>query len=248
VAGHEHKAGWLHAFATGLANVIWPPRSLVSQPGTIEGDAWGRLAFLEESLCFRCGFLLPAYVGEQAVCGACAFVPPLFDPARATLVYNDDARHMVLQLKRAGRRDGLPVFGVWMAQAAAPLIAEADVIAPVLWHWRRLASRGFNQAAWLAQALSARCGLPWRPALLQRPRKPGGQAGLSRSDRGRQVAGAFRVSRGHTLAGKTILLVDDVITTGATADACARALKKAGAAQVHMAALARVVKGAEASI
>ncbi len=246
----KHNA--LARLFSGAADLIWPPRSLLSDtpvdhPGRVAAAEFAQLPFLGEPLCFRCGFPLPAYVGPEAVCGACAAQAPDYDRARAALAYGDATRTLVLQMKRGGRRDGLPVFGGWMAQAGAALIADSDVIVPVPLHWRRLATRTFNQAAWLAQAVQVRCGLPLAYEALMR-RKPGGQASLTASERRRQVQGAFRLRRKGWARGRRVLLIDDVMTTGATVEACARVLKRDGAAQVHVLALARVVEPVDVSI
>ncbi len=231
--------------AARAADLIWPPRSLLSDailatPGAIEPSLWTELQFLSDPLCFRCGFPLPDYAGEEAVCGACAAEPPNYDRARAALAYDDHARRLVLDLKRAGRRDGLPTFAAWMKAAAAPLLEETDLIAPTPMHWTKLAVRHFNQAAWLAEALARLSGKPWSPGVLERFKRRKSQAGLSASERRRNVGGAIR-ARGK-LDGKTVLVVDDVLTTGATAEACARALRRAGASRVHLVTLARVVR------
>ncbi len=228
-----------------LSDLIWPPRSLLSdaivdRPGVIEPELWAELNFLSGPACFRCGLPLPEQAGPEGVCGACAARKPAYDRALAALSYDDHARRLVLDLKRGGRRDGLPVFARWMEQAGADLIERADFIAPTPMHWTRLAVRSFNHAAWLAQALSASSGKPWRPEALRRVERRQSQAGLSASERRRNVAGAIKA--GGRLDGKTVLVIDDVFTTGATLEACARALKKAGAAEVDGLTLARVVR------
>lgn len=228
-----------------LSDLIWPPRSLLSdaivdRPGVIEPALWAELQFISAPRCYRCGFPLQEEVGAEGVCAACAGKPPAYDRARAALVYDDHARRLILDLKRGGRRDGLSVFARWMMQAGEDALARADFIAPAPMHWTRLVSRSFNQAAWLAQALSEASGKPWRPEALKRVKRRKSQAGLSASERRRNVAGAIKAN--GKFAGAKILVVDDVFTTGATLEACARALKRAGAAEVDGLTLARVAR------
>jgi ComF family protein len=234
---------------SALSDLIWPPRSLLSdaivdRPGVIEPARWAELEFLSDPLCYRCGFPLPEDGGPEAVCGACAAHEPAYDRARAALAYDDHARRLVLDLKRGGRRDGLPAFARWMAEAAAPLLAETSFIAPVPMHWTRLAARSFNQAAWLAQALSRTTGKPWRPGALARVKRRKSQAGLTAGERKRNLSGAIRAT--GRCDGAVVLVVDDVLTTGATLEACARALRKAGAAKIFAATLARVNRPVDA--
>jgi ComF family protein len=228
-----------------LSDLVWPPRSLLSdvivdRPGAIEPGLWTELRFLSEPLCLRCGFPLQHALEGDAVCGACAGRQRSFDSARAALAYDDHARHLILDLKRGGRRDGLPVFARWMMSAGADMLGRADFLAPAPMHWTRLAARSFNQAAWLTQALSRVSGKPWRPGALVRFKRRRSQEGLSASERRRNVGGAIRA--GGRVEGKIVVVVDDVFTTGATLEACARALRKTGAAEVHGLTLARVVR------
>jgi ComF family protein len=234
-----------------LSDLIWPPRSLLSEaivdrPGVIEAELWGELRFLADPQCPCCGFPLPDGANPGDTCGACAGRMPAYDTARAALVYEDHARRLILDLKRGGRRDGLPVFAKWMSTAAGDALTKADFVAPVPMHWTRLAVRSFNQAAWLAQAVARAAGKPWKPGALRRVKRRKSQAGLSASERRRNVGGAIKAWGRYN--GKTILVVDDVFTTGATLEACARALRKAGAAEVHAVTLARVVRPIDISI
>ena len=234
-----------------MSDLIWPPRSLLSdaivdRPGVIEPGLWGELRFLAEPLCVHCGFPLPDEANPGDICGACSGRKPAYDSARAALAYDDHARRLILDLKRGGRRDGLPVFAKWMSAAAGEALVAADFVTPVPMHWTRLAVRSFNQAAWLARALARAGGKPWKPGALRRVKRRKSQAGLSASERRRNVGGAIKAWGSYR--GKTILVVDDVFTTGATLEACARALRKAGAAEVRAVTLARVVRPIDISI
>jgi ComF family protein len=152
-------------------------------------------------------------------------------------------RDLIQSFKYGDRHEGVAVFGRWMATAGAELLAEADVIVPVPLYRSRLWSRRFNQSAMLARAVSRLSGVPVDYLLLARVKRTPSQVGLTAAQRRRNVAGAFRVLAPRPrIVGKRLVVVDDVITTGATADACARMLKRAGAARVDVLALARAVE------
>lgn len=231
----------------GLARLVFPDRSLITGrelpgPGAIEPQLWSQLVFLADPLCQRCGVPFEVEVGAGQMCAACIAHPPPYERARAALEYGDISRDLVLALKRSGRRDGLALFAGWMAAAAPDLVADADFIAPAPLHYLRQLTRGFNQSVWLAAALSRRTGVPLSVDALVRRRATPSQAGLTPAGRRRNVEGAFRArpSGRKRLKGARVLLVDDVFTTGATAEACARALLHGGARCVDVVTLARV--------
>lgn len=202
------------------------------------------MSFLDAPWCEACGTPFPYAVGEGAVCGACAAREPVFEKARSAFVYDDESRALVLSLKHGGRTDALAAFGRWMNRAGGELLADADGLVPVPLHPRRLRQRRFNQSLLLARTLSRASGVPVAPHILQRTRATPSQGGLSAKGRTRNVAGAFKVraEAKADLAGRRLVLVDDVYTTGATLEACARALLRSGAANVSAITLARVVK------
>jgi ComF family protein len=168
--------------------------------------------------------------------------PRAFDRARAACLYDETSRDPILKLKHGDRLDLAPMLAKWVSRAAWPLAEAADLVAPVPMHRWRLLRRKFNQAAEIARPLARLTGLGYLPDALVRTRATPTQAGRSGGARRRNVAAAFAVPPGRVkqVAGKRILLIDDVLTTGATAEACARALKAAGAACVHVAVVARV--------
>jgi ComF family protein len=214
----------------------------VAGPGPLEPELWAKLRFLSDPVCLRCGTPFEIAVDETQECGACLVRPPAYDHARAALEYGEVSRDLVLALKYQGRRDSLDLLAGWMAAAGTGLLKDADLIVPVPLHYFRLVRRGFNQSVWLAAAVSRASGVPMGVDVLKRTKATPIQGGLSADGRRRNVQGAFRVrgSREGRVKDQKILLVDDVLTTGATAEACSRALKRAGAACVDVLTLARV--------
>jgi len=232
------------SFGRDLLNLIFPPMTLDdgarALTGGLSAETWSRITFIDGSVCDSCGAPFAYEIGVR--CAACLARPRAFDRARAACIYDELSREPILKLKHADRTDLAPLFARWLGRAARELIAEADAIAPVPLHPSRLLSRRYNQAAEIARPLARMSGVAYLPDALVRRRATDTQGGKSGSGRKRNVAGAFEVPPGRAaqVAGKRVLLVDDVLTTGATAEGCARALKSAGALRVDVAVVARV--------
>lgn len=245
-----------------ILDIILPPQSLLtgapSHSREIESELWSALTFLDEPCCARCGFPfefdLALSVGEPSLCGACMARPPIYDRARAAFAYDDISRQLVLDFKHGGRMSGLPVFAAHMARAGRHILDEADMIVPVPLHRFRLLKRRYNQSALLARALAQYVSSEpediatiFAPDILQRVKNTKSQGGKSARERYDNLRGAFAVrpaALAH-ISGKHIVIIDDVVTTGATLNGCAHVLKAAGAARVDALCLARVVKAAD---
>ena len=235
----------------GMAlNVLLPPQCLschtvVDTPGRLCPDCWERVEFIAPPFCRCCGFPFEYDDGDDALCGACARARPPFERARAVMRYDEDSRNLILGFKHGDRTHGAPAYGAWMARAGAELLRDADLIVPVPLHWTRLLRRRFNQSALLAHAIGSLTAVEVAPDLLVRRRRTASQGFLSASARRRNVRGAFAInSRRRRLVGDArVVLVDDVLTSGATAEACTGALLRAGARSVDLLVLARVVRG-----
>ncbi|MGC1502578.1 MAG: ComF family protein [Sulfitobacter sp.] len=172
--------------------------------------------------------------------------PPPWSKGRAAMLYRDTGRKLVLALKHGDRQEIARPAGLWLSHAVADIVTQNTLIAPVPLHWLRMIKRRFNQSALLARALSHRVERPWSPDLLQRFRRTMTLDGLGRDDRIAAVENAIRVHprRRHRLIGRPVLLVDDVMTSGATLAACTRACLAAGSGPVNVVTLARVAKDA----
>ena len=229
-----------------VADFLLPPQCLscrerVMEPASLCPRCWGKLSFLTEPCCDRSGISFAFDPGEGIFSAAALARPPVWDRARAAVRFDENSRLLVHDLKYRDRHEVASLMGRLMAVAGRALLAESALVVPVpLFRWR-LWRRRYNQSALLARKL-ARADLPFRPDVLLRTRQTAAQVGLGHREREANVRGAFAVPeplRGD-IAGATILLVDDVITSGATANACARALKAAGAARVNVLAFALV--------
>ncbi len=230
-----------------VVDALLPPlclscHAVVAEPGTLCPACWSQLVFLAPPHCAVCGQPFEFDAGADALCGDCIALPPRFGRARAVFRYDDASRGLILRFKHGDRLEGAPAFARWMARAGAELLAGADLLVPVPLHRWRLLARRYNQAAVLALALGRLSGVPAAPDLLIRRRRTRPQGHLGREGRERNVAGAFTVKGGVRLEGRRVVLVDDVLTSGATVGECARVLLGAGAGHVDVLTLGRVVR------
>lgn len=244
-------AGWIGR----IGDILLPPLCLgcggsIGAHGALCSVCWVSLQWIEKPLCPVTGIPFAYDPGPGILSATAIASPPPYAAARAVLAYGDLAARLVSRLKYGDRMELADAFSRWMARAGDDLFAGADVIVPVPLHRWRLFRRRFNQSAELARRIARLRGLCCRTDLLLRIRPTRAQVGLTRNQRLRNVRGAFRVAPDGTaeVAGKTVVLVDDVMTTGATISASTRALLAAGAKEVRVLTLARVVQGETAII
>ena len=224
-----------------------PPRcpgcgAVTDEPHRFCLACWSALAFLGEPCCARCALPFDYGEGAEVICGRCLAEPPAFDRLRAAVAYGEIARAVALKLKYGGRPGVAETMARFMARHLDA--SAAPILAPVPLHRWRIWRRGYNQAALIAGALARRAGLQAQLDLLERVKATPVLRRMSPRERKAAVRGAFRVAPKHkaALAGRAVVLIDDVYTSGATAGACARILRRAGASRVDVLCWARVVR------
>ena len=247
------RGAWTHA--ARLALDIALPTLCVACREPVDGEGvcascWAKLSFIAPPYCPRLGIPFVYDPGPELLSMEAIANPPAYQRARAAVRYDDVARTLVHALKYQDRTDLAPAMGRWMARAGKQSLTEADILVPVPLHWQRGWSRRYNQSGALAQVISRQSGVKVASEALRRVRATEQQIGLSRAQRASNVQGAFKVppDRMADIQGRRVILVDDVLTTGATVDACARALLRAKAAQVDVLTFARVVENHKAPI
>lgn len=238
-------------FAAGgraLVQTVLPPTCLACRkPAGASGglcpQCWQGAGFIERPYCERLGTPFAYDSGGPLISPSAFSDPPAFDRARAAMRFSDVARDLVHLLKYGDRLDLVKPLASWMSRAGDELLRDADALIPVPLHWTRLFQRRFNQSAELARAISRQKTVPVIDDVLTRIRATPPQVGRARDERAKNVHGAFSIEKSlrGEIKGKRIVLVDDVLTTGATANACARILRRAGASRVDVLTLARVV-------
>ena len=244
-------SGTRRGLAHGLRyafDVLLPPRcpacrEIVAEDGSFCAACWADLRFITAPMCTHCGTPFEVDRGTGTACGACLAAPPRYAAARAALVYGGSARAVLMGFKHGDREHLCRVMAPQMVRAAGDWLTAATVLVPVPLHRWRLWRRGYNQAALLAAAIARRSPAQLSIDALVRVRATLASKAMTRTQRARNVRGAFRVARVAAVSGRHVVLVDDVLTSGATADACARILLRAGAARVDVLTWARVVQG-----
>jgi ComF family protein len=238
----------LRAGLDALVGVVYPPSCIACQAATGSAQAlcpscWSGIGFIERPYCERLGTPFAVDLGAGLLSPAAIADPPVFARARAVCRFDGTARELVHRLKYGDRQELALSLGAMMAQAGRELLPDADLIVPVPLHRSRLWTRRFNQAAALANVIARGAGLPFAPAALSRVKRTRQQVGLTRAQRAENLQGAFKVPPAARpgIEGRRILIVDDVLTTGATVNAAARALLRAGASAVDVLTFARVV-------
>ncbi len=239
---------FLHSFGKYCSDIILPPiciscKSATHQHETLCPECWYQINFIVPPICDILGIPMPYSIGETTISAAAIAYPPIFNQARSVAHYDGPMKSMIHALKYGDHHEGLKLFGRWMAFSGKDILSETSLLIPVPLSRTRLWSRRFNQSALLAGEVGTYCKIPVDYLSMKRVKHTKAQVGLTRKQRKTNVSAAFKIpkSRYPNIHGKNIVLIDDVLTTGATIHACTKALLKAKANKVDVLTLARVV-------
>jgi len=251
MGGIKRIIPYIHRTGQMVLNILLPPKCLKCGSRVVDAhnicpDCWKDLYFISDPKCACCGFPFGSDLGNdysvlgETFCAACQKSPHSFDKANAALRYDDESRSMILGFKHQDRTEYTQYFTKLLYQAGYDFWHDANVLVPVPLHKKRLISRRYNQSALLSESLARKTGLFHYPEALERIKNTPPQQGNLKK-RSQNVKGVFKATLGVELKDKNIVLVDDVYTTGSTADNCAKALKKAGAKKVYLLTVFRVI-------
>lgn len=239
----------LSPYWQALSNVLFPPRCVacrvpVDAVQSFCGDCFEKIRLIDQPCCSLCGFPFEFDLGYEALCANCLHDVPTYDQARAALHYDAASRPLITRLKYTDQPEAVGAYSRQLYRVGSTMLQGCDVIIPVPLHLKRLRQRKYNQSALLAYGLSDLCKVPVLADGLVRVKHTPPQASLSRRERLTNVRTAFRVNHRHAnrLNGASVMLIDDVMTTGATIDACSKILKGAGVAKVNVLTLARTIR------
>ena len=230
-----------------IVNFLYPPICPICGTRVVEAhclcsDCYKRLNFITNPCCQVCGRPFEYKGLNDLICGACLKKKPAFSMARSVLEYDDFSKQLILAYKHGDRTDLTPLLTKFLIQAESIIFQDVDMIIPVPLHWTRFLHRRYNQSSLLGKALGIKLKIPFNSNILKRIRMTESQGKKTHHAREKNIKNAFRVVHSKTIQGKTILLIDDVMTTGATIQECTKTLRKAGAKEVKVLTLYRVIR------
>lgn len=232
-------------FFQKLLNFLLPPHCPICQKKILDSNAvcgkcFGKLNFISGAICQKCGKPLP--YKEAKICAACLQKPPIYHRAISVLKYNETSKALILPFKHADYIELTPLLAQWMSNRGKNLILDCDYLIPVPLHITRLFKRKYNQSALLAKEIARVYHKGYLPSILIRTKHTESQGHMGAKQRKENLKNAFKVRNTNKIKGKKILIIDDVMTTGATVNECTKTLIKAGAQSVDILTLARVIR------